>query len=259
MSNDTIPDAAEAEKVTSIAIMAAGVVLASTDAAPVAAPDATRASMHTIPDEEPCISLSAIEAAPAVAPPLPVSAKVNAPVLPPRPTVAVAPVTPVTPSPVVVDRSFIPPPPAFMTDGLVKEGAAQAEVKKDSAPMPTLHLANGDEFTGTIGKFSSEEVAVNSDAGPLELPTARVAWMSFPGSPSGETRHFPHLRFHDSGLLSVKDLRIENDRVKCSTVQGQAIEFPLALVKEVVWRPLEGAPAATPAAPNAPVPLLRKF
>jgi hypothetical protein len=51
--------------------------------------------------------------------------------------------------------------------------------------------------------------------------------------------HFPRLRFHDRGLLSVKDLLFEDERVRCKTLEGQSLEFPLSLVKEVVYRPLE--------------------
>ena len=117
------------------------------------------------------------------------------------------------------------------------EGADIGEPKKDSSPAPTIHLANGDEFIGAIGKFTGETVTVNSEAGPLDLPAQRLAWIHFPGATADDARHFPHLRFHDRGLLSVQDLRVENDRVKCKTMQGQAIEFPLSLVKEVVWHP----------------------
>jgi hypothetical protein len=85
---------------------------------------------------------------------------------------------------------------------------------------------------------------VESDAGPLELPSKRVAWIRFPGSGADDAKHFPHLRFHDRGLLSVTDLHIENDRVKCKTTHGQALEFPLSLVKEVVWRALEEKPVS---------------
>ncbi|MEO6785405.1 MAG: hypothetical protein ABI318_04665, partial [Chthoniobacteraceae bacterium] len=120
-----------------------------------------------------------------------------------------------------------------------EDGAAGAKPKNDSAPMPTIYLANGDECAGTIEKFGAGLMTLNSDAGPLELPAKRVAWISFPGSASDGGKHFPHQRFHDSGLLSVNDLHIENGRVKCKTMQGQALEFPLSLVKEVDWHPLD--------------------
>jgi len=131
-------------------------------------------------------------------------------------------------------------PPAKTTGPADKKeaGAAGAEPAKDSAPEPAIYLANGDEFTGAIEKISAGVVTVNSEAGPLELPGKRVAWIHFPGPDARETKHFPRLRFHDSGVLSVQDLHIENERVKCRTMQGQALEFPLSLVKEVVWRPL---------------------
>ena len=124
-----------------------------------------------------------------------------------------------------------------------EEGAApDAKPEKDAVLMPTIHLANGDECAGTIEKFSAGQMMVNSEAGPIELPSGRVAWISFPGSAADEERHFPHLRFHDSGMLSVNDLHIESDRVKCKTMHGQPLDFPLNLVKEIVWRPLEEKP-----------------
>ena len=36
--------------------------------------------------------------------------------------------------------------------------------------------------------------------------------------------------------LSIKDLQIDGERVKCQTLLGQALEFQLSLVKEVVYR-----------------------
>jgi hypothetical protein len=117
--------------------------------------------------------------------------------------------------------------------------APGTEPKKDAAPVPTIYLANGDEFAGAIEKLTADALTVNSDAGPLDLPCTRVAWIRFPGPEVTPADHFPRLRFHDRGLLSVKDLHIGDDRVKCTTLQGQALEFPLNLVKEVVYRPLD--------------------
>jgi hypothetical protein len=114
-----------------------------------------------------------------------------------------------------------------------------AEPKKDTAPLPVIHLANGDEFAGTLGKIGAGLITVDSDAGPLELPGKRVAWIHFPANAEAVTDHFPRLRFHDRGLLSVKDLRIEDDRVKCTTLQGQPLDFPRSIVKEIVYRTLE--------------------
>ncbi len=114
----------------------------------------------------------------------------------------------------------------------------EAEAKKESGPQPTIHLANGDEFSGVLGKITAETVAVDSDAGPLELPGKRVAWIRFPGSAPGTQEQYPRLRFHDRGVLTVKDLEIGTGRVKCRTLQGQALDFPLSLVKEAVWHPL---------------------
>ena len=121
--------------------------------------------------------------------------------------------------------------------GKIDTGAADAEVK--DAPAQIIFLMNGDEFAGTIEKVSGEIVTVNSDAGPLELPASRVAWIHFPRAAAAAANHFPHLRFHDRGLLSVEELRIEAERVTCKTMQGQALDFPLSVVKEVVWRPLD--------------------
>ncbi len=129
-----------------------------------------------------------------------------------------------------------------------KEKAANADPKKDPAPdaekkdapesMPTIFLSNGDEFSGTIEKLTSELVTVNSDAGPLELPGKRIAWIRFPGGERPPADHFPRLRFHDRGLLSVNDLQVTDSRVKCKTLDGQPLDFPISVVKEVVWRPL---------------------
>ena len=120
-----------------------------------------------------------------------------------------------------------------------KDPAPAPEPGKDSAPTPTIYLANGDEFTGAIGKLTADLVTVESDAGPLELPGKRIAWIHFPGSTADSADHFPRLRFHDRGLLSVKDLQIGEERVKCNTLQGQPLDFPLGLLKEVVWRALD--------------------
>ena len=115
--------------------------------------------------------------------------------------------------------------------------AADADAK--DVPAQILFLMNSDEFAGTIEKITADTVTVNSDAGPLDLPASRVAWIHFPRAAAAPQNHFPHLRFHDRGLLSVEDLRIEADRAKCKTLQGQALDFPLSVVKEVVWRPLD--------------------
>ena len=118
--------------------------------------------------------------------------------------------------------------------------ASRPEAKKIHAPAPIIHLANGDEFEGAIAKLTADLVTVDSDAGPLELPGKRVAWIHFPGGTVESPEHFPRLRFHDRGLLSVNDLQIGEARVKCRTLQGQALEFPLSLVKEVIWRAMDG-------------------
>jgi hypothetical protein len=115
-------------------------------------------------------------------------------------------------------------------------GAADADAK--DVPAANVHLVNGDEFAGAVEKISDGMVTVNSDAGPLELPGKRVAWIHFPGDTAPAPDHFPRLRFHDCGMLSVKDLQIETERVKCVTLQGQSLEFPLSVVKEAVWRPV---------------------
>jgi hypothetical protein len=124
-------------------------------------------------------------------------------------------------------------------DGAKKEPEAGAEKKNAAETAPNVFLANGDDFSGTIEKLTAELVAVNSDAGPLELPGKRVAWIRFPGPDRAEVTHFPHLRFHDRGLLSVNDLHINDGRVQCKTLDGQPLDFPLNVVKEVVWRPLD--------------------
>ena len=77
---------------------------------------------------------------------------------------------------------------------------------------------------------------MNSEAGLLELPRERVAWLHFPGAATTPSSHFPRVRFHDRGALSVKDLRIEDERVHCQTLEGQALDFPLSLLKEVAYR-----------------------
>ncbi|MEO6753526.1 MAG: hypothetical protein ABIP85_17245, partial [Chthoniobacteraceae bacterium] len=131
-----------------------------------------------------------------------------------------------------------------------KTAADDADPKKDPAPaagapetpahLPVIYLANGDEFPGTIEKITPELVTVNSDAGPLEFPGKRVAWIHFPGCSEPIADHFPRLRFHNRGMLSVNDLHITADRVQCRTLDGQTLDFPLSTVKEVVWHPLDG-------------------
>ncbi len=121
-----------------------------------------------------------------------------------------------------------------------KEPEAGAEKKDAVESAPNVFLANGDDFAGTVEKITSDLVTVNSEAGPLELPGKRVAWIRFPGPERPSAAHFPRLRFHDRGLLSVNDLHITDNRVKCRTLDGQALDFPINVVKEVVWRPLGG-------------------
>ncbi len=139
-------------------------------------------------------------------------------------------------------------PPTLLAAAPEKEKAADADPKKDPAPeaekkeapqsIPTIFLANGDEFSGTIEKLTPELVTVNSDAGPLELPGKRIAWIRFPGEERPPADHFPRLRFHDRGMLSVNELQVTENRVKCKTPDGQSLDFPIGVVKEVVWRPL---------------------
>jgi hypothetical protein len=118
------------------------------------------------------------------------------------------------------------------------DGAEKREPAKDPAAQPILYLANGDEFAGKIEGVNADLMTVNSEAGSLELPLQRVAWLHFPSPTAAPSVHFPRLRFNDRGVLSVKHLLVENDRVKCQTLQGQALDFPLSLVKEIVYRPV---------------------
>jgi len=117
-----------------------------------------------------------------------------------------------------------------------EKDATDAGAKDISSPV--IYLANGDEFQGTVEKITADTVSVGSDAGPLELPGKRIAWIRFPGDTAAVQEHYPHLRFRDRGLLSVENLRIEGDRVNCQTLHGQALDFPLSVVKEAVWHPL---------------------
>jgi hypothetical protein len=126
-------------------------------------------------------------------------------------------------------------------DAEPKKEAETGTEKKDAVETaPNVFLANGDDFTGRIQKITADLVTVDSEAGPIELPGKRVAWICFPGPERPSAEHFPRLRFHDRGLLSVNDLHISDDRVKCKTLDGQHLDFPLNVVKEVVWRPLDG-------------------
>ncbi len=132
MSNDTIPDAAESEPESnssiSISIVAGAVTIAESTtckAADAVGSDAGRASMHTIPDDAPVISVSAIEVAPAVAPPLPVA---TAPLTPPRPAPVVAASAPAAASFVTAGGLVIPAPLGFV----IAPPAAQA------APLPAF-------------------------------------------------------------------------------------------------------------------------
>ena len=126
-------------------------------------------------------------------------------------------------------------------DAEPKKEAETGTEKKDAVETaPNVFLANGDDFTGRIQKITADLVTVDSEAGPIELPGKRVAWIRFPSPERPSAEHFPRLRFHDRGLLSVNDLHISDDRVKCKTLDGQLLDFPLNVVKEVVWRPLDG-------------------
>ena len=119
-----------------------------------------------------------------------------------------------------------------------KETAPAPDAETKAVPAPVIYLANGDDFSGTIDKITTDLVTVTSDAGPLEFPAKRVAWIHFPNCAEPIADHFPRLRFHDRGMLSVNELRIGGDRVQCKTLAGQPLDFPLSVVKEVIWRPL---------------------
>ena len=119
-----------------------------------------------------------------------------------------------------------------------KEAALAPDAGMKADFTPVIHLANGDDFPGTIDKITPELVTVNSDAGPLEFPVKRIAWIHFPNCSEPITDHYPRLRFHGRGVLSMNDLHITADRVQCKTLGGQALDFPLSVVKEIVWRPI---------------------
>lgn len=119
-----------------------------------------------------------------------------------------------------------------------KEAVPAAGDAEKAVPTPLIFLANGDDFPGAIERITSDVVTVNSEAGPLEFPGKRVAWIHFPSPVGNASDHFPRLRFHDRGLLSVNDLQVGDERVKCKMLDGQVLDFPLGVVKEIVWRPL---------------------
>lgn len=119
-----------------------------------------------------------------------------------------------------------------------RDNAPAPEAEAKAVPAPVIYLANGDDFSGMIDKITPDLVTVTSDAGPLEFPAKRIAWIHFPNCSEPIADHFPRLRFHDRGLLSVNDLRIGGDRVQCKTLAGQPLDFPLSVVKEVIWRPI---------------------
>ncbi len=120
-----------------------------------------------------------------------------------------------------------------------KEPASGAEKTAALKTAAHVFLANGDEFAGTIEKLTADLLTVNSEVGPLEVPGKQIAWLRFPGPERPAADHFPRLRFHDRGLLSVNDLHITDGRVQCQTLDGQPLDFPLNVVKELAWRPLD--------------------
>ncbi len=101
-----------------------------------------------------------------------------------------------------------------------------------------IHLANGDETSGEIEGIDAALLTLNTDVGKLTLPLQRVTLLSFPGPETARPENAVRLRFHDRGVLSVTNLQIEKDRIACQTLQGQRLEFPLALVKELVYQPV---------------------
>jgi membrane-associated protease RseP (regulator of RpoE activity) len=121
---------------------------------------------------------------------------------------------------------------------VAQEPEAPGEKRAAEPAPPVIYLANGDEFAGSIEALEGDVLKVNSEAGLLELPRERVAWIRFPVSGPAPAAVYPRLRFHDRGLLSVQGLEIGIDRVKCRMLDGQPLEFPLSLVKEIVWRSL---------------------
>ena len=131
-----------------------------------------------------------------------------------------------------------PAPVAPPAGEAAKAGAAEEKPAASAAPAPVVHLVNGDEFAGRILGFSADELKADSDAGPLDLPRDRVSWVRFPGAAPKDGGHYPRIRFNDRGVLSVKNLTIGEDRVKCATLEGQSLDFPLSVVKELVFRPV---------------------
>lgn len=116
-------------------------------------------------------------------------------------------------------------------------GRPAAEPQKNAREPEVIYLANGDEATGKVEGIEANLMTVNTEVGSLALPLQRVAWLQFPGPEVPRSEDAIHLRFHDRGVLTVKELHIENDRVACQTSEGQALVFPLALVKELVYQP----------------------
>jgi len=96
-----------------------------------------------------------------------------------------------------------------------------------------LALANGDETTGTLLKLDGETVEIDTPAGRLSLPLARVRAVEV-HAPAAPAAAAYRVRLHDCGLISASALRITEKSVILQTDLGE-LDVPLLQVREIVF------------------------
>jgi len=117
----------------------------------------------------------------------------------------------------------------------------------DALPHAIL-LANGDETRGTVGSLTAELAKIDSEAGAIEIPTARLVALDFGGAPSTRSRG-TRLRLTDWGALTAKAFSVEKGEV---TVQSDLLgefKLPRSAVREIVFAAAEKPSAEKKRAP----------
>jgi hypothetical protein len=112
----------------------------------------------------------------------------------------------------------------------------------------TILLANGDETRGTVESITAEEAKIESEAGAIEIPTARLIALDFGGAPGARSRG-TRLRLADWGALTAKSFRVEKDEVIGQSDLLGEFKLPRSAVREIVFAAPEKPAAEKKRAP----------
>jgi hypothetical protein len=112
----------------------------------------------------------------------------------------------------------------------------------------TILLANGDETRGTVGSLTADAATIDSEAGPIEIPTARLIALDFGGASSARSQG-TRLRLADWGALTAKSFRVEKDEVIGQSDLLGEFKLPRSAVHEIVFAAPEKPAAEKKRAP----------